>query len=85
MNQNPVWNVHGHNAPSYKLACGIVNEMFSGIPAKDAEVIVAARKEILAAERLKSLCKQLGLAVLTELQQSRKVEAPKYPPPPPPL
>ena len=71
--------------PSYKLARGIVNEMFSGIPAKDTKVIAAARKEILAAERLKSLCKQLGLAVPTELQQSQKVEAPEYPPPPLPL
>ena len=59
--------------------------MFSGIPAKDAEVIAAAREEILAAERLKSLCKQLGLAVPIELQQSQRVEAPEYPPPPPPL
>ena len=43
--------------------------MFSGIPAQDAEVIATARAEILAAERLKELCKQLGLAVPTELQQ----------------
>ena len=79
------YELYGHDVPSYKLACGIVNEMFSGIPAKDAEVITAAPNEILAAERLKSLCKQLGLAVLTELQQSQRVEAPEYPLPPPPL
>ena len=59
--------------------------MFSGIPAQDAEVIAAARAEILAAERLKDLCKQLGLVVPTELQPSQRVEAPEYPPPPPPL
>ena len=59
--------------------------MFSGIPAQDTEVIAAARAEILAAERLKDLCKQLGLVVPTQLQPSRRVEAPKYPPPPLPL
>ena len=59
--------------------------MFSGIPAQDTEVIAAAQAEILAAERLKDLCKQLGLVVPTELQPRRRVEAPKYPPPPPPL
>ena len=59
--------------------------MFSGIPAQDTEVIAAARAEILAAESLKDLCKQLGLAVPTELQPNRRVEAPEYPPPPWPL
>ena len=38
-----------------------------------------------ATERLKDLCKQLGLAVPTELQPRQRVEAPEYPPPPLPL
>ena len=59
--------------------------MFSGIPAQDAEVIAAARAKILAAERLKDLCKQLRLVVPTQLQPSRRVEAPEYPPSPLPL
>ena len=59
--------------------------MFSGIPAKDAHVIAAAQAEILAAERLKDICKQLGLAVLTELQPRQREEVPEYPLPPPPL
>ena len=79
------YDLYGHDAPSHQLARGIVQEMFSGIPAKDAEVIAAARAEILATERLKDLCKQLGLAVTTELQPSRRIEAPEYPLPPPPL
>ena len=62
------YELYGHNAPSYQLTHGIIKEMFSGIPAKDMEVIMAARAEILAAERLRSLCKQLGLAVPIELQ-----------------
>ena len=79
------YELYGYDVPSYQLAHGTITEMFSGIPAKDAEVIAVAGEEISAAERLKSLCKQLGLAVLTELQQSQRVEAPEYPPPPPPL
>ena len=79
------YELYGHDAPSHQFTRGIINQMFSGIPAKDAEVIAAAQAEILMAERLKSLCKQLGLAVPTELQQCQKVEAPEYPPLPLPL
>ena len=79
------YDLYGHDAPSHQLAREIIQEMFFGIPAQDAEVIAAARAEILAAERLKDLCKQLGLVVPTELQPRRRVEAPEYPPPPPQL
>ena len=80
------YDLYGHDAPSHQLARGIIQKMFSGIPAHDAEVIAKARAEILAAERIKELCKQLGLAVPTELQQLRpREEAPEYPPLPPPL
>ena len=75
------YDLYGHDAPSHQLARGIIQEMFSGIPAQDAEVIAAARAEILATERLKDLCKQLGLVVPKELQPSRRIEAPEYPPP----
>ena len=80
------YDLYGHDAPSHQLTRGIIQKMFSGIPAHDAEVIAKARAEILAAERIKELCKQLGLAVPTELQQLRpREEAPEYPPLPPPL
>ena len=79
------YELYNHDAPSHHLAHGIVKEMFSGIPTKDAETIAAARAEILAEERIRDLCKQLGLAVPVELQSRVRPEAPKYPPPPPPL
>ena len=80
------YDLYGHDAPSHQLTRGIIQKMFSGIPAHDAEVIAKARAEILAAERIKELCKQLGLAVPTELQQLQpREEAPEYPPLPPPL
>ena len=68
------YETHGHDTPSHQLTPGIVQQMFPGLPSADADTIAKARAELLAAERLKELCKQLGLAVPTQLQE--------YPPPP---
>ena len=79
------YETHGHDAPSHQLTRGIVQQMFPGLPSADAETIAKARAKLLAAERLKELCKQLGLAVPTQLQQyPAPQEAPEYPPPPQP-
>ena len=79
------YETHGHDAPSHQLTHGIVQQMFPGLPSADADTIAKARAELLAAERLKELCKQLGLAVPTQLQQyPPPPEAPEYPPPPQP-
>ena len=79
------YETHGHDAPSHQLTRGIVQQMFPGLPSTDAETIAKARAELLAAERLKELCKQLGLAVPTQLQAyPPPLEAPEYPPPPQP-
>ena len=79
------YETHGHDAPTHQLAHGIVQQMFPGLPSVDADIIADARKEILAAERLRELCKQLGLAVLTQLQTyPSPPEAPEYPPLPQP-
>ena len=59
--------------------------MFPGLPSADADTIAKARAELLAAEQLKELCKQLGLAVPTQRQEyPPPPEAPEYPPPPQP-
>ena len=79
------YETHGHDAPSHQLTRGIVQQMFPGLPSADAETIAKARAELLAAERIKELCKQLGLAVPTQLQTyPPPPEAPEYPPPPQP-
>ena len=79
------YETHGHDAPSHQLTRGIVQQMFPGLPSADADTIAKVRAELLAAERLKELCKQLGLAVPTQLQQyPAPQEAPEYPPPPQP-
>ena len=79
------YETHGHDAPSHQLTRGIVQQMFPGLPSADADTIADTRKEILATERLKELCKQLGLAVPTQLQAYLPPpEAPEYLPPPQP-
>ena len=79
------YETHGHDAPSHQLTHGIVQQMFPGLPSADAETIAKARAELLAEERIKELCKQLGLAVPTQLQTyPPRQEAPEYPPPPEP-
>ena len=79
------YETHGHDAPSHQLTRGIVQQMFPGLPSADAETIAKARAKLLAAERLKELCKQLGLAIPTQLQAyPPPPEAPEYPPPPQP-
>ena len=79
------YETHGHDAPSHQLTRGIVQHMFPGLPSADAETIAKARAELLADERIKELCKQLGLAVPTQLQTyPPRQEAPEYPPPPEP-
>ena len=79
------YETHGHDAPSHQLTRGIVQQMFPGLPSADADTIAKARAELLAAERLKELCKQLGLAIPTQPQAySPPPEAPEYPPPPQP-
>ena len=57
------YNQHGETMPSYQLARGIMQQVFSGLPTRDAETIAKTREELLAAERLKALCKKLGLKV----------------------
>ena len=79
------YETHGHDAPSHQLTRGIVQQMFPGLPSADADTIAKARAELLAAKRLKELCKQLGLAVPTQPQvYPPPPEAPEYPPPPQP-
>ena len=79
------YETHGHDAPSHQLTRGIVQQMFPGLPSADADTIAKARAELLATERLKELCKQLGLAVPTQPQTyPSPPEAPEYPPPPQP-
>ena len=83
--QKCYYETHRHDAPSHQLTRGIVQQMFPRLPSADAETIAKARAELLAAEQLKELCKQLGLAVPTQLQQYlAPQEAPEYLPPPQP-
>ena len=79
------YETHGHDAPSHQLTRSIIQQMFPRLPSADAETIAKVRAELLAAERLKELRKQLGLAIPIQLQAyPPPPEAPEYPPPPQP-
>ena len=71
------YNQHGGTMPSYQLARGIVRQIFGGLPTRDAETIAQAREELLAAERLKALCKKLGLKVPQEAIEKVVREEPR--------
>ena len=71
------YNQHGETMPSYQLARGIVRQIFSGLPTRDAETIARAREELLAVERLKALCKKLGLKVPREAIEKVVREEPR--------
>ena len=71
------YNQHGETMPSYQLARGIVRQIFSGLPTRDAETIARAREELLAVERLKALCKKLGLKVPQEAIEKVVREEPR--------
>ena len=44
------YETHGHNTPSHQLTCGIVQQMFPGLPSVDADTIAKVRAELLATE-----------------------------------
>ena len=60
------YNQHGETMPSYQLARGIVRQIFSGLPSRDADTIARACEQLLTVERLKAMCKKLGLKVPQE-------------------
>ena len=53
------YELHRHDAPSHQLARGIVSEIFGRIAAHDTDTIVNACAEMLTAECLKDLRKQV--------------------------
>ena len=57
--------LYGYDAQASHLSRGIVKEIFRGLPTRDAETIAKACAEILAVERVKALCKELGTKSLT--------------------
>ena len=44
------YETHGHDAPSHQLTCGIIQQMFPGLPSANAETIAKVRAKLLAAE-----------------------------------
>ena len=64
--------VYGYVTQASHLSRGIVKEIFRGLPTRDAETIAKARAEILAVERVKALCKELGLKVSPAVMEKNR-------------
>ena len=70
--------LYGYDTQASHLSRGIVKEIFRGLPTRDAETIAKVRAEILAVERVKALCKELGLKVSPAVIE--RIEAPPLQP-----
>ena len=52
--------LHNKMVPTYKEVCSTVKEHFPMIPSKDGDQLAEAQRQLLAEERMKDLCKDLG-------------------------
>ena len=55
--------LHNMMVPTYKEVCSTVKECFPMIPSKDGDHLADAQRWLLAEERMKVLCKDLGYAM----------------------
>ena len=56
-------HLHDKMVPTYKEVCSTMKERFPAIPSKDGDQLAKAQRRLLAEERMKDLCKDLGYAV----------------------
>ena len=56
-------HLHDKMVPTYKEVCSTMKEHFSAIPSKDGDQLAKAQRRLLAEERMKDLCKDLGYAI----------------------
>ena len=72
--------LHDKMVPIYKEVHSTVKERFPTIPSKDGDNLANAQRRLLAEERMKVLCKELGYAIperLTAKQSTAKDNLPR--------
>ena len=72
--------LHDKMVQTYKEVCSTVKECFPTIPSKDWDNLANAQRQLLAEERMKVLCKELGYAMperLTAEQSTAKDNLPR--------
>ena len=53
-------HLHDKMVPTYKEVHSTMKERFPAIPSKDGDQLAEAQRRLLAEERMKDLCKDLG-------------------------
>ena len=56
-------HLHDKMVPTYKEVCSTMKERFLAIPSKDGDQLAKAQRRLLAEERMKDLCKDLGYVI----------------------
>ena len=73
-------HLHDKMVPTYKEVCSTMKEHFPAIPSKDGDQLAEAQRRLLAEERMKDLCKDLGYAIperLTTQQSTARDDMPR--------
>ena len=73
-------HLHNNMVPTYKEVRSTMREHFHTIPSKDGDQLAKAQRRLLAEERMKDLCKDLGYAMperLTTEQSTAKDNMPR--------
>ena len=73
-------HLHDTMVPTYKEVRSTVNGHFPSIPSKDGDCLAKAQRRLVAEERMKDLCKDLGYAMperLTTEQSTAKDDMPR--------
>ena len=62
-------HLHDKMVPTYKEVHSTMEECFPAIPSKDRDQLAEAQRRLLAEERMKDLCKDLGYALPERLMK----------------
>ena len=73
--------LHDKMVPTYKEVCSTVKEHFPVIPSKDGDNLANAKRQLLAEERMKVLCKELRYAMPERLMAEQSTAEDNLPRP----
>ena len=73
--------LHDRMVPTYKEVCSTVKERFPTIPSKDGDHLADAQRWLLAEERMKVLCKDLGYTMPERLMAEQSTTEDNLPRP----
>ena len=72
-------HLHDKMVPTYKEVCSTMKEHFPTIPSKDGDQLAKAQRRLLAEERMKDLCKDLGYTIPERLMTKQSTTRDEMP------